>query len=111
MGWRSADAAKEIKDLIGASTVSVESGSKRVADAGKTMDDIVHQVERVSNLIAEISSATNEQSGGIAQMGQAIGHLDQVTQQNAALVEQSTAASQSLNDQAKRLVEAVSVFR
>jgi aerotaxis receptor len=108
---RSADAAKEIKDLIGASAVSVESGSKRVADAGKTMDDIVHQVERVSNLIAEISSATNEQSGGIAQMGQAIGHLDQVTQQNAALVEQSTAASQSLNDQAKRLVEAVSVFR
>lgn len=108
---RSADAAKEIKDLIGASAVSVESGSKRVVDAGKTMDDIVHQVERVSNLIAEISSATNEQSGGIAQMGQAIGHLDRVTQQNAALVEQSTAASQSLNDQAKRLVEAVSVFR
>jgi len=111
LAQRSADAAKEIKDLIGASVVSVGSGAKRVADAGKTMDDIVLQVKRVSNLIAEISSATNEQSSGIAQMGKAIGHLDQVTQQNAALVEQSTAASQSLNDQAKRLVEAVSVFR
>ena len=108
---RSADAAKEIKGLIDVSAVSVESGSKRVADAGKTMDDIVQQVERVSNLIVEISSATTEQSAGIAQVGLAIGHLDQVTQQNAALVEQCTAASQSLDDQAKRLVEAVGVFR
>jgi aerotaxis receptor len=108
---RSADAAKEIKDLISVSAASVESGSERVADAGKTMDDIVRQVEQVSNLIGEISSVTNEQSAGIAQMEQAFGHLDQVTQQNVALVEQSTAASQSLNDQAKGLVDAVSVSR
>jgi aerotaxis receptor len=111
LAQRSADAAKEIKNLINASVEKVESGSKQVDDAGKTMDDIVSQVKRVSDLIAEISSATSEQSSGIAQVGQAIGHLDQITQQNAALVEQSTAASESLRNQTERLVEAVSVFR
>jgi aerotaxis receptor len=111
LAHRSADAAREIKGLINASVEKVESGSKLVDDAGKTMDDIVAQVKRVSDLIAEISTATSEQSSGIAQVGQAIGHLDQITQQNAALVEQSTAASESLKQQTSRLVEAVSVFR
>jgi aerotaxis receptor len=86
-------------------------GSRLVDDAGKTMDDIVAQVKRVSDLIAEISSATEEQSSGVAQVDQAVGDLDHITQQNAALVEQSTAASESLKQQATRLVEAVSVFR
>jgi len=111
LAQRSADAAKEIKTLIGASVDKVESGAKLVDDAGQTMDDIVNQVKRVSSLIAEISSATIEQSTGLTQVGQAVNHLDQITQQNAALVEQSAAASESLKEQANRLVEAVSVFR
>jgi aerotaxis receptor len=111
LAQRSADAAKEIKTLIGASVDKVESGAKLVDNAGQTMDDIVSQVKRVSDLIAEISSATIEQSAGLTQVGQAVSHLDQITQQNAALVEQSAAASESLKDQATRLVEAVSVFR
>ena len=110
LAQRSADAAKEIKALIGASVDKVESGARLVDDAGKTMDDIVTQVKRVSDLISEISTATQEQSSGIAQVGQAIGHLDQITQQNAALVEQSSAASESLRQQASRLAEAVGVF-
>jgi aerotaxis receptor len=110
LAQRSADAAKEIKALIGASVDKVESGARLVDDAGKTMDDIVTQVRRVSDLISEISTATSEQSSGIAQVGQAIGHLDQITQQNAALVEQSSAASESLRQQASRLAEAVGVF-
>lgn len=111
LAQRSASAAKEIKDLIGASVAKVESGSKLVDDAGKTMDEIVIQVKRVSDLIAEISSATTEQSNGITQVSQSVGDLDHITQQNAALVEQSAAASDSLKQQATRLVEAVSVFR
>ncbi|WP_144156140.1 PAS domain-containing methyl-accepting chemotaxis protein [Paraburkholderia sp. BCC1885] len=111
LAQRSANAAKEIKNLIGASVEKVESGSRLVDDAGKTMDDIVAQVKRVSDLIAEISSATEEQSSGVTQVDQAVGELDHITQQNAALVEQSTAASESLKQQATRLVEAVSVFR
>ena len=108
---RSAEAAKEIKGLIDSSVERVEQGSRLVDDAGKTMDDIVSQVQRVSNLISEISSATHEQSDGITQVSQAVGHLDQITQQNAALVEQSAAASQNLRRQTEQLVEAVSVFR
>jgi len=111
LAQRSASAAKEIKGLIGASVAKVESGSKLVDDAGKTMDDIVVKVKRVSDLIAEISSATIEQSSGITQVSQAVSDLDHITQQNAALVEQSAAASESLKQQAARLVEAVSVFR
>jgi aerotaxis receptor len=111
LAQRSAEAAKEIKALIGASVDRVEVGARLVDDAGKTMDDIVSQVKRVSDLIGDISTATAEQSAGIGQVGQAISHLDQITQQNAALVEQSAAASQSLQQQAARLVEAVSVFR
>jgi aerotaxis receptor len=111
LAQRSAEAAKEIKQLIGASAGKVEAGTRLVDDAGKTMDEIVQQVQRVSDLISEISAATIEQSGGIQQVSQAVGHLDQVTQQNSALVEQGAAASQSLQQQTKRLVEAVSVFR
>ncbi|WP_066272880.1 methyl-accepting chemotaxis protein [Hydrogenophaga palleronii] len=111
LAQRSAQAAKEIKELIGASVNKVEAGTRLVDDAGKTMDEIVQQVRRVSDLIGEISSATTEQSGGIQQVSQAVGHLDQVTQQNSALVEQGAAASESLQQQTQRLVEAVSVFR
>jgi len=111
LAQRSAEAAREIKSLIGASVERVETGSRLVDNAGRTMDDIVAQVQRVSSLIGEISTATREQSGGITQVSQAVGHLDQITQQNAALVEQSAAASQSLRQQAERLVEAVGVFR
>ncbi|HDR9200174.1 TPA: PAS domain-containing protein [Burkholderia vietnamiensis] len=111
LAQRSANAAKEIKTLIGASVERVESGSRIVDGAGKTMEDIVAQVKRVSDLIAEISSSTAEQSTGVAQVDQAVVHLDNITQQNAALVEQSTAASESLKQQATRLVDAVNVFR
>jgi aerotaxis receptor len=110
LAQRSADAAKEIKTLIGASVEKVESGARQVDDAGRTMADIVAQVKNVSDLIAEIGSATNEQSAGITQVGQAIGHLDEITQQNAALVEQSAAAAESLRQQTARLAEAVGVF-
>ena len=111
LAQRSAQAAHEIKSLIGASVDNVEAGSRLVDDAGLTMQDIVAQVGRVSSLIAHIGAATREQSEGIAQVGQAVGHLDQVTQQNAALVEQSAAASQSLQQRAERLAEAIDVFR
>ncbi len=111
LAHRSAEAAKEIKVLINASVEKVESGVKLVDDAGKTMDDIVAQVNRVSSMISEIATATHEQSDGIGQVCAAIGHLDQVTQQNAALVEQSTAASESLKQQMNRLADAVGVFR
>ena len=111
LAQRSAEAAKEIKQLIGASVGKVEAGTRLVDEAGKTMDEIVHQVKQVSDLISEISAATREQTGGIQQVSQAVGHLDQVTQQNSALVEQGAAASQSLQQQTQRLVEAVSVFR
>ncbi|RKP44974.1 methyl-accepting chemotaxis protein [Trinickia fusca] len=111
LAQRSANAAKEIKSLIDASVEKVESGSKLVDDAGRTMDDIVAQVKRVSDLIAEISSATTEQSAGVVQVDRAVSELDNITQQNAALVEQSTAALTNLKQQATRLVDAVSVFR
>jgi aerotaxis receptor len=111
LAQRSAEAAKEIKNLIGASAEKVEVGARLVDDAGRSMEDIISQVKRVSDLISEISVSTHEQSRGIAQVGQAMGHLDQITQQNAALVEQSAAASASLRHQAERLAEAVGVFR
>jgi aerotaxis receptor len=111
LAQRSAEAAREIKALIARSVEKVEDGARTVNEAGRAMRDIVDQVSSVSGLIAEISAATSEQSTGIAQVGQAVAHLDEVTQQNAALVEQSAAASSSLQQQAERLVEAVSVFR
>jgi aerotaxis receptor len=111
LAQRSADAAREIKALIGASVDKVESGSRIVDEAGRTMDDIVAQVKRVSDLMVEIGAATQEQSKGIGQVDSAVAHLDQITQQNAALVEESAAASESLKVQAERLAEAVGVFR
>ncbi|MBL7091143.1 methyl-accepting chemotaxis protein [Acidovorax sp.] len=111
LAQRSAEAAKEIKTLIGASVEKVENGTQLVSNAGQSMEDIVAQVQRVSDLIGEISSATGEQTIGISQVGEAVMQLDQVTQQNAALVEQSAAAADSLKHQAARLAEIVSVFR
>jgi methyl-accepting chemotaxis protein len=111
LAQRSAAAAKEIKTLIHDSVEKVEIGSRQVGDAGRTMDDIVTQVRRVNDLIADISAATLEQSTGIGQVGEAVTQLDQVTQQNAALVEESAAAAESLKQQADRLVKAVAVFR
>ena len=111
LAQRSAEAAREIKKLINDSVERVEAGSKLVGNAGQVMNDIVAQVKRVAELNGDISMATREQTQGIAQVGSAVSHLDQLTQQNAALVEQGAAASQSLKEQAKRLVEAVSVFR
>ena len=108
---RSAEAAREIKELIGANVVQVEMGGRHVNDAGASMQDIVAKVRRVNEMIAEIASATGEQSTGIGQIGEAVSHLDQVTQQNAALVEESAAAAESLRVQAAQLAEVVSVFR
>ena len=111
LAQRSAQAAKEIKGLIGASVERVEVGSRLVADAGQTMSEIVGSVQRVSDIIGEITAAAGEQSEGIAQVNTAVSQLDQMTQQNAALVEQSAAAAQSLKEQAARLAETVQVFR
>jgi methyl-accepting chemotaxis protein len=111
LAQRSAEAAKEIKALIGASVERVEAGSALVNDAGRTMQDIVGQVKRVSDLIAEISAASVEQTQGIGQIGDAVTQLDQVTQQNAALVEESAAAAESLRLQAAQLNEAVAIFQ
>ena len=111
LAQRSADAAKDIKSLIAASMQNVENGSRLVADAGSTMGDIVSRVQRVSDLINEISAATIEQTSGIGQVSTAVAQLDQVTQQNAALVEESAAAADSLRHQAGHLVEAVRVFQ
>ena len=111
LAQRSAAAAKEIKSLIGASVEKVDIGARQVDEAGASMNDIVSQVQRVGQLIGEISSATVQQSGGIGQIGDAVGALDQTTQQNAALVEQSAAAAESLSQQAARLTQIVSVFQ
>ncbi|MBW8462033.1 methyl-accepting chemotaxis protein [Acidovorax sp.] len=111
LAQRSASAAKEIKTLIGASVEKVDNGAQLVTNAGQSMEVIVTQVKRVSDLIGEISSATGEQTIGISQVGEAVTQLDQVTQQNAALVEQSAAAADSLKHQAAKLAQIVSVFR
>ncbi len=108
---RSAQAAREIKTLIAASAERVEGGSRLVQQAGETMGEIVGQVGRVSELIGGISTAALQQSGGIGNVNRAVSDLDESTQQNAALVEQSAAAAASLKDQAQRLADAVAVFR
>ena len=110
LAGRSAEAAKEIKSLIGASVETVETGSGQVAQAGQAMEEIVGSVRRVSDLIGEITASSHEQRDGIGQVNQAVSNLDQMTQQNAALVEESAAAAASLRDQAQRLAEVVSVF-
>ncbi|MCX8114529.1 MAG: methyl-accepting chemotaxis protein [Burkholderiaceae bacterium] len=111
LAQRSAHAAHEIKALITDSVIKVESGCELVEQTGQTMQEIVAQVRRVTDLIGEISSATLEQSSGIGQVNQAVSQLDQMTQQNAALVEQSAAAAESLREQADRLAEAVAIFK
>ncbi len=111
LAGRSAEAAKEIKSLIGASVERIETGSRLVTDAGKTMTDIVNSVQRVSDIIGEITSAATEQSQGIGEINTAVVQLDQMTQQNAALVEQSAAAAESLREQAQRLAEVVGTFK
>jgi methyl-accepting chemotaxis protein len=111
LAQRSAEAAKEIKSLIGASVERVETGSKLVQDAGSTMAEIVASVQRVNDIIGEITAAASEQSDGIGQVNTAVTQLDQMTQQNAALVEQSAAAAESLKDQARQLNAVMSMFR
>ena len=111
LAQRSAAAAKEIKTLIDDSVDKVEEGSKQVAEAGKTMDEIVDSVKRVTDIMAEISAASQEQTSGIEQINQAIPQMDQVTQQNAALVEEAAAAAASLQEQASGLSQVVSVFK
>ncbi|MGJ7501121.1 methyl-accepting chemotaxis protein [Variovorax sp. ZT5P49] len=111
LAQRSAAAAKEIKTLIGDSVEKVEEGSKQVAEAGRTMDEIVGSVRRVTDIMGEITAASQEQTSGIEQINQAITQMDQVTQQNAALVEEASAAAQSLQEQAGSLVQSVSIFK
>ncbi len=111
LAQRSAEAAKEIKGLIGTSVERVERGTALVDRAGQTMEEIVTSIRRVSDIVAEISSASIEQSSGVEQVGQAVTQMDQATQQNAALVEQSAAAAESLKQQAQQLVQAVAVFK
>ncbi len=111
LAQRSASAAKEIKELIGDSVRSVDDGSELVDQAGASMQEIMSSVQRVADIMSEITAATNEQRSGIEEVNRAITQMDEVTQQNAALVEQAAAAAESLQEQADHLVQAVSVFR
>ena len=111
LAQRSAEAAKEIKGLIGTSVERVERGTALVDKAGATMTEVVSAIRRVTDIMGEISAASSEQSQGVSQVGEAITQMDQATQQNAALVEQSAAAADSLKTQAGQLVDAVAVFR
>jgi methyl-accepting chemotaxis protein len=110
LAGRSADAAKEIKSLINASVERVEHGTSLVDQAGVTMTEVVSSIKRVTDIMGEISAASNEQSLGVSQVGEAVSQMDQTTQQNAALVEQMAAAASSLKSQAQELVQVVSVF-
>ncbi len=111
LAQRSAAAAKEIKGLIDTSVERVDNGSRLVEQAGHTMEEVVASVKRVTDVVAEITAASGEQSDGIEQINQAIVQMDEVTQQNAALVEEAAAAAQSLQEQSGRLVETVSIFK
>lgn len=111
LAQRSAAAAKEIKKLIGASVDTVTEGNKLVVDAGRTMEEVVASVRRVTDIMGQITAASNEQSAGIGQVNQAIAEMDSVTQQNAALVEQAAAAAESMQSQVDELSAVVSVFR
>ncbi|MFC7205868.1 methyl-accepting chemotaxis protein [Comamonas endophytica] len=111
LAQRSAEAAKEIKALITASVERVEQGTQQADRAGETMTEVVSAIRRVTDIMGEISAASSEQSTGVAQVGEAITQMDQATQQNAALVEQSAAAADSLKRQAQELVDAVAVFQ
>jgi methyl-accepting chemotaxis protein len=111
LAQRSATAAREIKSLIGASVERVDGGSRLVDQAGRTMNEIVNSVNAVSAKLAQIQTATNEQTAGIQQVSDAVAHIDETSRQNVALVEQSTAATQSLTDQARMLDETVRIFK
>ncbi|TCT23158.1 methyl-accepting chemotaxis protein [Thiobaca trueperi] len=111
LAQRSANAAKEIKTLIGDSVAKVDAGTVQVNEAGQRMTEIVQSIKRVTDLVAEISAASNEQSSGIEQVNQAIIQMDDVTQQNAALVEEAAAAAESLEEQAQKLASVVAVFK
>lgn len=111
LAGRSAEAAKEIKALITASVEKVEQGSAQVDVAGSTMQEVVSAIQRVNDLMAEISAASNEQAAGVSQVGEAVTEMDQTTQQNAALVEEMAAAASALKSQAHDLVRAVEVFK
>jgi methyl-accepting chemotaxis protein len=111
LAGRSADAAKEIKVLINASVERVAQGTALVDQAGTTMTEVVSSIRRVTDLVGEISAASSEQSAGVTQVGEAVIQMDQVTQQNAALVEEMAAAASSLKSQAQELVQTVAVFK
>ncbi len=111
LAQRSAAAAKEIKDLINESVSKVDAGSRQVNDAGRTMDEIVDSVSKVTSLITEITAASREQAQGIAQVSETVTQLEKVTQQNAAMVEEASAAAGSLQEQSRALGDAVSAFR
>jgi methyl-accepting chemotaxis protein len=110
LAGRSAEAAREIKGLISASVQRVELGSALVDQAGVTMSEVVASIQRVNDIMGEISTATAEQSAGIAQVGESVSQMDRATQQNAALVEESAAAATGLQRQADALVQSVAVF-
>jgi methyl-accepting chemotaxis protein len=110
LAQRSATAAKEIKMLIAESVDQVESGAKLVHQAGDTMDEVVISFQQVASLVTEIANASREQSSGIEQVTQAVGQMDEVTQQNAALVEEAAAAAESLEEQARGLMQSVGMF-
>ena len=111
LAQRSAEAAKEIKQLINASVERVEQGTALVDQAGSTMQEVVQSIQRVTDIVGEISSASQEQNAGVSQVSEAVSNMDQTTQQNAALVEESASAAASLRQQADQLLQAVSVFR
>ncbi len=111
LAGRSADAAKEIKQLINASVERVEHGTTLVDQAGVTMTEVVSSIRRVTDIMGEISAASSEQANGVSQVGEAVTHMDQATQQNAALVEEMAAAASSLKSQAQELVQLVSTFQ
>jgi methyl-accepting chemotaxis protein len=111
LAQRSGQAAREIKSLISASVERVEQGTQQVDRAGATMQEIVGSIQRVTDIVAEISAASIEQSSGVSQVGQAVSAMDQATQQNAAMVEESAAAAESLKQQSQQLVQAMAVFK
>lgn len=111
LAGRSAEAAREIKSLIGASVERVQQGTKLAGEAGETMQEVVQAIRRVADLVGEISAASSEQSAGVSQVGEAVSLMDQATQQNAALVEESAAAAHSLQQQAEALVQAMAAFK
>jgi methyl-accepting chemotaxis protein len=111
LAQRSANAAKEIKELISASTQRVDQGTTLVDQAGNTIQEVVDAIRRVTDIMGEITAASAEQSAGVSQIGEAVTQMDQATQQNAALVEESAAAADGLRQQAAQLLQAVSVFQ